>query len=310
MGEINLEEIDKLEITVLIDNYIDIFMESSSKVDFRPKFFTENPLRAEHGLSCLVKLFKGSEEHLILMDFGISEDGLFHNANALNIDLDGVDSTFLSHGHFDHIGGILKFMDQFPNVPLFIHPDAFLERRLNNPSAGPVDIADLNENILTEMGVKIIKSEGPSTMASNMVLLTGKVERTTPFEKGFPWAETKIKKEWIVDPFNDDQGLVVKLKDKGLVVISGCAHAGIINTVRYAQKLTGINEVHAVLGGFHLTGSIFEPIIQPTIEEMKKIDPDYIVPMHCTGWNTINCFKEAMPDKVIMNTVGTTYIFE
>ena len=116
---------------------------------------------------------------------------------------------------------------------------------------------------------KIIKSEGPYTLASDLILMTGEVERTTNFEKGFPWAEAKINGQWITDPFKDDQGIVIKLNDKGLIIISGCAHAGIINTINYAKKITQTDVVHAILGGFHLTGPLFAPIIQPTVEEMK-----------------------------------------
>jgi len=147
-------------------------------------------------------------------------------------------------------------------------------------------------------------------LASDLILISGEVERVTDFEKGFPWAEAKIDDDWIVDPFHDDQGVAVKVKGRGLVVIGGCSHAGIINTVKHAQKVARTDKVHAVLGGFHLTGPIFEPIIGPTIEEMKKIGPDFVVPMHCTGWKTINQFAEDMPEQFILNSVGTTYIFQ
>ncbi len=167
----------------------------------------------------------------------------------------------------------------------------------------------LDEDILKEEGAISIKSEKTSPIADGLICTTGEVERKTAFEKGFSWAEAKIDGNWIIDPFRDDQGLVVKVKGKGLVVISGCAHAGIINTVQYAKKITGTDKVHAVLGGFHLTGRIFEPIIQPTIDEMKKIKPDHIVPMHCTGWKAINRFAEEMPEQFMLNTVGTTYVF-
>ncbi len=122
-------------------------------------------------------------------------------------------------------------------------------------------------------------------------------------------AEAKIKGQWVKDPFSDDRGLAVKVKNKGLVVIGGCSHAGIINTVKHAQKVTGVPKVHAVLGGFHLTGPIMEPVIGPTIGEMKKFRPEYIVPTHCTGWRAINHFAKEMPEQFILNTVGTTYIF-
>ena len=154
------------------------------------------------------------------------------------------------------------------------------------------------------------KIEGFSLIASDHALVTGEVERVTDFEIGFPWAEASIDGEWVVDPFRDDQGLAVKVKDKGLVVIGGCSHAGIINTVKYAQKIAQAEHVHAVLGGFHLTGPVFEPVIDPTIAEMRKIGPDYVVPMHCTGWNAINRFAKEMPDQFLLNTVGTTYVFQ
>jgi len=93
------------------------------------------------------------------------------------------------------------------------------------------------------------------------------------------------------------------------VVLSGCAHAGIINTVKHAQKVSHTEKVHAVLGGFHLTGALFEPIIDPTIAEMKSVGPDYVVPMHCTGWKAITRFAEEMPEQFQLNTVGTTYTF-
>jgi 7,8-dihydropterin-6-yl-methyl-4-(beta-D-ribofuranosyl)aminobenzene 5'-phosphate synthase len=154
------------------------------------------------------------------------------------------------------------------------------------------------------------KAKEASTLASGLVLVTGEVERVTDFERGFPWAEAKIDGHWAVDPFHDDQGVAVKVKDKGLVVIGGCSHAGIINTVKQAQGVTRSDAVHAVLGGFHLTGPVFEPIIEPTVEEMKKISPDYVIPMHCTGWRAINQFAKEMPGQFLLNSVGTTYIFQ
>ena len=123
-----------------------------------------------------------------------------------------------------------------------------------------------------------------------------------------PGMEAKINDDWIPDPFHDDQGLAIHVKNKGLVVIGGCSHAGIINTIKHFQTLTGVNKIHAVLGGFHLSGQN-EKIIGPTVEEMKALDPDYVVPMHCTGWKAINTFAAEMPGQFILNSVGTTYIF-
>ena len=161
-----------------------------------------------------------------------------------------------------------------------------------------------------EAGATLHQIDTASTLAADLVLVTGEVERVTEFETGFPWAEARVEGDWVVDPFHDDQGLAVKVKDRGLVVIGGCSHAGIINTVKQAQKATRTDAVHAVLGGFHLTGPVSELIIEPTIEEMKRIGPDYIVPMHCTGWKAINTFAKEMREQFLLNSVGTTYVFQ
>jgi len=195
-------------------------------------------------------------------------------------------------------------------IPLILHPDAFLERRLNVPRIGVVDSPRLDEAVLKETEVALHKAKEASTLASDLIMVSGEVQRVTDFEKGFPWAEAKIDYKWIVDPFHDDQGVAVKVKGRGLVVIGGCSHSGIINTVKHVQKVARTSKVHTVLGGFHLTGPIFEPIIGPTIEEMKKIGPDFVVPMHCTGWKAINQFAEVMPEQFLLNTVGTTYVFQ
>jgi 7,8-dihydropterin-6-yl-methyl-4-(beta-D-ribofuranosyl)aminobenzene 5'-phosphate synthase len=108
----------------------------------------------------------------------------------------------------------------------------------------------------------------------------------------------------------DDQAIAVNVKGKGLVVVSGCAHAGIINTVLYAEKITGIDKLYGVLGGFHLSGPIFEPIIEETINEFKEMEPKLMTPMHCTGWNAIKRFSEEFPSSFALNSVGTKVTFE
>jgi 7,8-dihydropterin-6-yl-methyl-4-(beta-D-ribofuranosyl)aminobenzene 5'-phosphate synthase len=101
---------------------------------------------------------------------------------------------------------------------------------------------------------------------------------------------------------------VLNTKGKGLVVLSGCAHAGIVNTVKHAQKITGVGKVHAIMGGFHLTGAK-EELIQRTISDIKTMAPDYIIPMHCIGFEALVAFAKEMPDQFILNTSGTQYIF-
>lgn len=310
MTEITLRPADRVEVTILVDNYNDIFVTPSTPVDRRLPFNTGRMLLAEHGLACLVRVFAGNREHTILLDAGLSRDCLLNNARELGIDLHAAEAIVLSHGHFDHIGALLAlFPGATRQVPFIVHPDVFLQRRLNNPATGPVSLPQLDAIALKKAGADIRQRTEPSTLAGGHLLVTGQVERTTSFEKGMPGMEMFKDGRWQDDPINDDQALVINIKGRGLVVISGCAHAGIINTVEYAKKCTGIDHVHAVIGGFHLTGQVFAPIIQPTVDAMKEINPDYVVPMHCTGWEAMHRFETEMPGKFILNTVGTTYVF-
>jgi 7,8-dihydropterin-6-yl-methyl-4-(beta-D-ribofuranosyl)aminobenzene 5'-phosphate synthase len=311
MSQVNLREADRLEVMVLVDNYADLLLESTEVVK-RARITPPNTLLAEHGLSCLLKVCVGSEEHWVLLDTGISPTCLLHNIDAMEIDIGRIESMVLSHGHVDHFGGLMGFLNRAKRgIPLTLHPDAFLEFRVNIRATGLVrESPRLDETALVKAGVVLSKVKGASTLASDLVLVTGDIERVTDFEKGLPWSEAKIGGEWVVDPFHHDQGVAVKVKGRGLVVVGGCSHAGIINTVKHAQKVARADKVHAVLGGFHLSGRLFEPIIGATIEEMKKINPDFVVPMHCTGWKAINQFAQEMPEQFILNAVGTTYVFQ
>jgi 7,8-dihydropterin-6-yl-methyl-4-(beta-D-ribofuranosyl)aminobenzene 5'-phosphate synthase len=309
MTEHQLKPADRVEVTVLVDNYLDIFVPPATPVDRRLPFDPCRHIMAEHGFSCLVRVFAGKKEHTVLLDTGLSRECMAWNARQLGIDLAAIEAVVLSHGHFDHTGGLpAVFSGAGHQVPLVVHPDAFLQRRMNGPK-GIAELPRLDAVALKKAGADILKRTGPSTLAAGHLLVTGEVERKTAFETGMPGMEMFVDGAWIPDPIRDDQAIVVDVKDKGIVVLSGCAHAGIVNTVDYARKITGVDHVHAVLGGFHLTGPAFAPRIQPTIEGMQRIDPDYVVPMHCTGWDAINRFMAAMQKKCILNTVGTTYVF-
>ncbi len=148
----------------------------------------------------------------------------------------------------------------------------------------------------------------PSFLLDHSVLITGEVDRTSGFEPGFPPQQALRDGQWQPDPLVlDDQALIVHVRGKGLVVLTGCGHAGIVNITRYARRLTGIDQVYAVLGGFHLGGPLFEPLIPQVCEELERLSPAVIVPAHCTGWAAQRVFADRFPGSFIPNTVGTRF---
>jgi 7,8-dihydropterin-6-yl-methyl-4-(beta-D-ribofuranosyl)aminobenzene 5'-phosphate synthase len=310
MAEVALKQADRVSVTVLTDNYSDLFLLEGREIMRRPGMPEGPTPMAEHGLSLLLEVQSGVETHTVLMDASLSSQVLLHNLMVYGVDTSKIEGIILSHGHIDHMGGLMGFLRENPRRrELVAHPDAFSPRRFNIPGEDlrePMPL--LNEAALEDSGVVVRKSRKAATWYSDLVLSLGEIERVTDFERGFPWAEIQKDGTWSVDPFDDDQAVVLRVAE-GLVVISGCAHSGIVNTVKYAQKITGIGKVHAVLGGFHLTGPLFEPIIDATVAEMKSILPDYIAPMHCTGWKAINTFAREMGDRFFLNSVGTTYVF-
>ena len=155
---------------------------------------------------------------------------------------------------------------------------------------------------------KIIKTKKPYQIAGDTALITGEIPRETSFEKGFLQHCAFINKQYHPDPLIlDDRALVFSVKEKGLVIISGCAHAGIINTINYGQRLSGISDIYAVIGGFHLAGKGNENRIEPTVKNLKRMDPALLVPMHCTGWNGVFAIAEALPESFVWNSVGNLY---
>jgi 7,8-dihydropterin-6-yl-methyl-4-(beta-D-ribofuranosyl)aminobenzene 5'-phosphate synthase len=310
---VSLNEIDRIESLTVIDNYVDVLL-TNTQVVTRPPLskggdIPSDTLLAEHGLSLLVTVYQGEEKHTVLFDTGYSNIGVPHNLEQLKVNLNELEGIVLSHGHMDHTGALYTILDKIPGtIPLVLHPGAFDGPRFFGLADGRKLLfpQTLVKEELLNRNVALMERKTPTPLANEEILVTGEVERVTPFEKGLPNAvlerDGKIEK----DPIIDDQALVVHLKGKGLVVIAGCSHAGIINTVLYAQKLTGIERVHTILGGFHLSGPHFEPIIEQTIGELKRINPEVLVPMHCTGWTAIQRMSQEFPDAFVLNSVGST----
>lgn len=320
MNQRVLREADKVEIVVLVDNYSDFFLSDSDVVKRLRVLPPAGPL-SEPGLSYLIKVYAGSTSHTLLFDTGISGTCLLHNARTfaqsravltgeVGAAFEDIEAVILSHGHFDHFGGLPVFLGQAKKeMPLILQAGAFVPRRFQMSPDLRIDMPGMNEETLAAAGARLQKIEGATPIASDLILLSGTVARQTDFETGMPGMEARINDEWIPDPFYDDQALAVNIKGKGLVMIGGCSHAGVINTIRHLKAVSGIKKVHAVLGGFHLSGEN-EKRIEPTVSGMKEIAPDYIAPMHCTGWKAINQFAREMPESFILNSVGTTYLFK
>ncbi|MBN1276584.1 MAG: MBL fold metallo-hydrolase [Deltaproteobacteria bacterium] len=314
-----LEEVDRVEIVTLMDNYSDVLLKDKDVVS-RPHTAKEgeimkNTFLAEHGLSLLVTVWKGEDRHTILFDAGYTDIGVPHNLRQLGIDVEeaGLECIVISHGHMDHSGALYPILDMLDEkIPLLAHPSAFFSPRYVVRDDGTRDRfpVTLIKSELEKHGAEVMESKGPSLIADNAILVTGEIERSTDFELGFPNAFMEKEGELVKDPISDDQSIVINLKGKGMVLISGCAHAGIINTLRYAGKMTGIDNVQMILGGFHLSGPAFEPIIEKTIEKLKEADPKIIVPMHCTGWKAIKRISEAFPAAFILNSVGSRFTLE
>lgn len=312
-----LKEVDSVEVTTLMDNYVDVLLRNSPGVTRPPLAIggtiPTDALLAEHGLSLMITVKRDEESHCILFDCGYTKIGVPHNMQILEVDPKKIETIVLSHGHMDHTGALYPIAKRLgKSIPLVLHPDAFISPRFFGLDDGrrllfPQTL--IREDIEKNTDLQLVVEKSSSLVTDSMILVTGEIERVTEFEKGLPNASMERNGKVEPDIIRDDQALVIKVKEKGLVIISGCGHAGIINTVLYAKKLAGIDRIHAVMGGFHLSGPIFEPIIEKTIIEFKKIKPEILVPMHCTGWKAINKFSEEFPSSFVLNSVGTRFNF-
>lgn len=313
-ASIPLLEVDEAQITIIMDNSIDVLMAGSDvarRYPLRSDLFERALPMAEHGFSALVRVKRGDKTGTVLFDTGVSKAGILHNMDALEIRPGEMRAIILSHGHADHTMGLAGLLARLGSrrLPLLLHPDAYLERKLMLPSGLEVNIPPPRRSDLQREHIEVLEEVGPSLLIDGMLLVSGEVARTTDFENGFPIHYAKRQDVWEPDPLiHDDQCAIMRLRGKGLVILTGCGHAGIINIIRNAQALTGIQTIYAVVGGFHLTGAIFEPIIPATIAALQQVGPHYLMPCHCTGWKAIHQIARTLPEAFIASSVGTTLV--
>jgi len=307
--------VDGLEIYVLIDNYVDGGLPVSDGVK-RYALGHEgklpiNSFLAEHAISLIITAYIGDKSHRIILDAGCSPEALPHNLDFGNVDLNSVSDVVISHGHEDHMGALPQLLSKMPNsAKVYAHPVAFHYPRFYLADSGELlKEPKFEREWISSANAELIETPGPTLIGENLFLITGEIPRKTNFEKALPGSLMEVDGKLVPDQIDDDQAVVVVLKNHGLVVLTGCAHAGVINTVDYAMRLTGIDRVYAVIGGFHLSGEPFHQALEPTLSALKMIDATVLVPMHCTGIEAKSLFYSKMPDRIKVSGVGTTFHF-
>jgi 7,8-dihydropterin-6-yl-methyl-4-(beta-D-ribofuranosyl)aminobenzene 5'-phosphate synthase len=321
-----LEPVDELSVLTVCDNVVDMLLPdhgparrlSSSGGQQCPMLEApvleggkaiDAPL-AQHGFSALVEIRKGGRVRRLLFDTGVTPGGCADNLRRMDKNPADIEVIVCSHGHFDHTTGLSGLIGQLgrANMPVLIHPEFWARRRLAIPGREPVEMAAPSRRALEETGFSIIEQRKPSFLLDRSVLITGEVDRTTGFEKGYAIHQAWRGGSWHADPqILDDQALIANVAGRGLVVLTGCGHSGVINICRYAQRLTGVAKLHALIGGFHLNGPLFEPIIGDTVSALEQLAPEVVVPAHCTGWKATHAIAIRLPGAFIQNSVGTTF---
>ncbi len=311
---IRLRAVDSVDITIIVDNSIDLLLASEGQVQrqsFTPGWTKRPKLIAEHGYSILFRFQKKGRTRTFLYDAGLTPEAIVHNLDTLGVQLSDLEAVVLSHGHFDHHGGLEGLIRKIGKhkLPLILHPDAWRTRKVITQTGLEIELSPPDRRTLEREDVRIVEERGPSLLVGDEALITGQVERVTDFEKGMRNQYAEKDGNWTVDPWVwDDQGIICNVNGKGLVVVSSCSHAGVVNVLRNAQRMTGVEQVHAFVGGLHLPSS-FEQIIPQTIHELESIHPDVIVPGHCTGWKATHEIARRLPGAFVASSVGTQIRF-
>ena len=278
--------IDDLRITVLAENTV-----------------RQANLLAEHGLAFWIE----ADRQHILFDTG-QGNVLRHNAKCLEIPLDTAEKVVISHGHFDHTGGLKDVLDTARQIDLYLHPAALEAKyhRKKTPPHRSIGIPGLAEQVLRRQTQNLVWTGGPTTLMEG-VYITGEIPRRNHFEDtGGPFYLDRSCTE--SDPLLDDQALYVETP-AGIVVVLGCAHAGVVNTLDYVAELTGRDQIHAVLGGMHLVRATTQRL-EATVEALKRYGVRKIGTAHCTGIRATSYLWSQLPDECFECSVGSVFNIE
>ncbi len=312
LTELHVTDADRVMVWVLTDNYYDT-NRPDSEYATRYRSSPGKCIHAEHGLAFFIETESCGIRGDCMFDFGMDPVGVSNNMELLGIDIGKADALGLSHGHYDHFMGAAEILKTNRaliknGTPFYVGKEAFLNRYSLRPGAKiATDIGKLDQTEIEASGVLVSEVMHPIEIIPGGYI-SGDIERITPYETPSPSLLLKRGDVLVPDDFRGEQALFFNVKSRGLVIISGCAHAGIVNTVKHVQKITSIKKVHAILGGFHLVNAKEEKI-RDTIADIKLLNPDIIAPLHCTGFEAVAAFMNAMPDAFILNTAGTCYKF-
>ncbi len=317
---------DRLEVLVLVDNATDGL--STNPANVTPEWsglLSRGRMRmlsganiccAHHGLSLLISAYVGNEKRTLLFDAGPEAATFLRNADILGVDFAEVGTIVLSHGHWDHAGGLLAAIERVAwarpdgNVDCLVHPDMFVERAMQLPNGEFLVFESVpNPERLTKAGARVVSARGARVAGDGVFYTSGEIPRLTKYESGLPGHVRRRRSAdaWEPDPLIMDERFVsVHVKGKGQMVFSACSHAGLINVLNHARSVFPAVPVYGVMGGLHLSGAT-EKIIPETIEDLKAFDLKLLAPGHCTGWRALAAMAKVFGEELVPSAVGKTY---
>ena len=333
--------VDRVVIREITDNQHNIFLAPLERPGLKvqrtgfPGAPQGKTLESEWGLALHIESAKGSESRRYLLDFGFTSDVYTNNLDLLKLDPAAVDAMIVSHGHFDHYGGLIGFLEarraqMKKDLRLYTGgEDDFCARFTRSPDGSLTEFGVLDRRKLKALNVESVLSEAPVVIEGH-AFTTGVIPRNS-IEHVLPntWVSVGIKdglgcnahaymnhhfteEELAGKPVPDqhwhEHATCFRLGDRGLVVISSCGHAGIVNTLRRAQEVSGVEKIYALVGGFHLAPAPADYLTQ-VMAELKKFDLEHVLPMHCSGQNFVDLAKQEMPEKLVLCTTGSRFIF-
>ena len=316
-GMSTLALIDSVDIQILVDNVTDSLSSVPSFVETELVGLGRRRgaawvlggsclCCAAHGLSCLLTIRVGGKMHTVLFDTGPEDRTFEQNVSRLGVDLGPVEAMVLSHGHWDHAGAMLRALQLARDrnggrdISCYMHPDMFRSRATKQADSSfrlmedVPSVADLEAN-----GGRVVSSRTAQTIAGDTVFVSGEIPRTSGFETGLPGQHRRTEdgKGWELDELlMDERFIAVNVRDKGLVVLTACSHAGVVNVLTHARACFPDVKLHTVLGGLHLSG-VNERIIPQTVKALRGFDLDVIAAGHCTGWRAMAALANEFGDK-------------